>query len=193
MLLQPAYINGHERKTFAAYDYKLHPLTLGHIQLLAEMGSSIPFPGEKIEPTDIGMVVAVGMFSMWEEAREKLSDGQLLAQLTQRFIASPSEDQTEQVLAYIVYYLAKPRHRGQSDPLDSRCPWWWTYAEFMQTEMHRDEVAAWATPCCDAFAYYASFATRNGSDHFLTYREIFFADQIQQGKTIGQLFKEGVI
>ena len=194
MLLQSAYINGHERRTFRAYEITLHPLTLGHIQLLAEMDCRIPWAGGNITREDIAMVVAVCAFPAWEQAREHMAEFPTYAtDLAQKVLSEEGDESEHQVMAFVVYYLAKPANQNTFDLMEGRVPWWWSYAEFMQTEMHRSEVQAWATICCDAFAYCASFATRNGSEDFLTHREIYLAGEVQAGKTMKQLFEEGVI
>jgi hypothetical protein len=97
------------------------------------------------------------------------------------------------VLEWLAYYLQKPRSAGRFDPMESRCPWWWTYAEFLQSELGKGEDQAWGTVCADAFCYYAAFASRNQSKQFSTMREVMLEDAVKEGKTMKQLFDEGVI
>jgi len=190
-ILQAAFVNGFERRQFRAFDTDLHPLTLGHVQILAEMGCSIL----EVEPSfgdhDAAMVAIVCMFPRWEEAREALvHQGFLGDRLNKMVTRYDVHDQAKEVAGFIAYYMTKPANNLASDPMDQRVPWWWSYAEFLQTDMHRTEKAAWGTIVSDAFAYYASFATRNGSKAFKTLRDRAWEEIVSSGKTVKELFEE---
>jgi len=161
---------------------------------LAELGCAIPWAGQKATLADIAMVIAVCAIPQWEQSRELIeSNGAYVSNIVGAIMDAQDKDQTSACLEYLVYYLAKPLGKQQQDPMDSRCPWWWSYAEFLQTEMHRTEKQAWGTICSDAFAYYASFATRNGSTQFDTIREAIITEQIKAGKTVDEMLAEGII
>lgn len=194
MKLQRAYVSGFERRSFRAYGVVLHPLTLGHVQLLAELGSPIVY-GLDCEKPDLTYIITAGSFPLWEQAREYIEkNSNDLVIFSERIAKNYSDEETRKVFDYLAYYLSKPRNRSSSvDRSETRIPWWWSYAEFLQTEMSRSEVDAWNTICSDAFAYYASYITRSGSEDFMTVREVFLAEQVESGKTIAQLFDEGVI
>jgi len=194
MKLQQAYLSGFERKAFTSYGYTLHPLTLGHVQCMAELGCVIPWGGQKVTLSDVAMTVAVCAIPQWEQARDAMTtDDSYALKITTAIMDAPIEAQTSSCLEYLIYDLAKPLGKQQHDPMESRCPWWWSYAEFLQTEMHRTEKQAWGTICSDAFAYYASFSTRNGSEQFDTMREVVITEQIKAGKTVDEMLAEGVL
>jgi hypothetical protein len=195
MKLQQAYFAGFDRREFTAYNFRLYPLTLGHVQLMAMMGSEIPWQCPNgIRANDLCSAVAVGMFSAWEDAHQHLTTSPDAAEQIGAHMAQHADDkQTESVLEWLVYYLSKPRSIGSYDVMESRCPWWWTYAEFLQSELGKSEESAWATICADAFSYYAAFAGRNGNKQFSTLRECLLEDAVKEGKTMKQLFEEGVI
>lgn len=195
MKLQQAYCVGFERKSFTAYGIKLHPLTLGHVQLMAMMGSEIPWQCPSgVKMVDVCSAVAVGMFPAWEDAKHHFEvDDEIHQILADKMARNNNEDQAKIALDWLAYYLDKPRALGSYDIMDSRCPWWWTYAEFLQTEIGKTEEQAWGTICADAFSYYAAFASRTGSNQFLTIREVVLEDAVKNGKTMAQLFDEGVL
>lgn len=195
MKLQQAYLVGFERRAFTAYGIRLHPLTLGHVQLMAMMGSEIPWQCPNgIQMNDVCSAIAVGMFPAWEDAYHHLSvTPDAPAQIGLKMSQTKELNQMDAVLSWIAYYLEKPRSMGDYDVMESRCPWWWTYAEFLQTELGKTEEQAWGTLCSDAFCYYASFAGRSGSKQFLTLRETILEDAVKEGKTMKQLFDEGVL
>ena len=190
-MLQRAYINGHERREFRAYGIPLHPLTLGHIQLLAEMDCNVPFPPLVLEIEDIGKVVSVCAYPDWRDARERITSD--INDLTRTIVNALEPDNKAAITTigeYLAYYLAKPRMRVESSEwADSRVPWWWSYAEFMQTEMGRDEIDAWNTTVCDAFAYFTCWANRGGDDRIMTVREVLIEDQVRAGKTADDIIK----
>lgn len=194
MKLQRAYVSGFERRSFRAYGVVLHPLTLGHVQLLAELGSPLAYGAEAQKP-DLAVIISACAFPLWEQAREYITTHESdLVDFAKRVSKEYSDEETKKVLDYLAYYLTRPRSKsGGTDRAETRIPWWWSYAEFLQTEMSRSEVDAWNTICSDAFAYYASYITRSGSEDFMTVREVFLAEQVESGKTIAQLFDEGVI
>jgi hypothetical protein len=194
MKLQQAYQSGFERKDFCAYGYKLHPITLGHMQMLAEMECRIA-TGEanKIDLTDIAKIVTVCVFPRWEQAREHLKENPGQAAKIAIEVAQSDKSESSTVVDFVIYYLAKPKNNLNLDPAEQRIPWWWNYAEFLQTEMGRSEVEAWGTICSDGFAYFASFATRAGSKTYMTQRELWFDEQFSSGKTIESLYAEGVL
>jgi len=192
-LLQPAYRVGFERREFTAYGFRLHPLTLGHVQLMAMQDSEIPWQcGSEIAIADICGAIAVGIFPAWEDASHALTTDPKIAMDIGRAMAdAPGVEQAAKVVEWLAYYIDKPKSNAAFDVMESRCPWWWTYAEFLQTEMGKSEDQAWGTICADAFCYYAAFAGRQGSKHFLTIREYVIQSQVEQGKTIKQMFDEG--
>jgi hypothetical protein len=195
MKLQPAYQVGFERQTFTAYGFRLHPLTLGHVQLMAMHGSEIPWQCPNgIAFDDLCGAIAVGIFPAWEDAHHHLTNTPNAANEIGKAMASINdENQNTEVVKWLAHYLQKPRAIGGFDLMESRCPWWWTYAEFLQTELGKSEEQAWGTICADAFCYYASFAGRNGSKQFSTLREVLLEDAVKEGKTMKQLFDEGLI
>jgi hypothetical protein len=191
-MLQSAYIAGFERKLFAPYGIPLQPLTLGHVQALAEVGLDLVWSGSDITKQDVATVLAVCCFADWQQAREELNNPAHLQSMVQRVVEGKDEE-AQKLVDYICYYLDRPKSKTKFDPMDARIPWWWSYAEFMQTEMGRDEEEAWGTICADAFCYYASFATRNGSEQFMTHRENYLDNMVRSGKTMKDLFDEGAI
>lgn len=194
MLLQDSYKNGFQRERFEAYGIRLYPLTLGHVQFLAETECNAVLSGNQLDYSDIVLICSICGFELWDQAREVIENDDLHVDQVARHIAkNKSEDESKKVVDYFVYYLAKPETKSMPDMAGARVPWWWSYAEFLQTEMGRSEADAWNTICCDAFCYYASFASRNGSEEYLTARECFFANQFKQGKTVKDLFEEGLI
>lgn len=193
MLLQGAYTAGFERQSFSAFGLPLAPLTLGHVQLLAQMGAKFPFDSSSLEKADLCYVLAVCVFPKWQQASEVLSANEgHVEQIAQHVIGEKSGD-LKDVASYLSYYLQRPKSRGGRDPYDCRVPWWWAYAEFLQSEMGRSEECAWDTICCDAFCYYACYASRSGDEQFLTLREAYLDDMVASGKTIKQMFEEGLI
>lgn len=195
MKLQQAYVSGFERKVHRAYGLTLQPLTLGHVQLLAELGCPIGWGLTDLKKHDIATIVAVGTFALWEQAREYLvNNPDQVKALATRIALQFNEDEASNVLGYVVYYMAMPRRNdAKADPEESRVPWWWSYAEFLQSEMGRSESDAWNTICSDAFAYFAAYAIRNGSKDFMNSREVWLAEQVESGKTMKQLFEEGLL
>ena len=195
MNLQQAYQVGFERRSFTAYGIRLHPLTLGHVQLMAMMGSGIPWQSPSgIRLDDLCIAVAVGAFPAWEDAQHHLiTTPDAAAQIGEAMANATDDKQSEIVLEWLAYYLSKPRSISAYDIMESRCPWWWTYAEFLQSEVGKSEEQAWGTICADAFAYYAAFAGRSGSKQFSTLREVVLEDAVKEGKTMAQLFEEGVL
>jgi hypothetical protein len=191
-MLQSAYIAGFERKLFAPYGIPLQPLTLGHVQALAEVGLNLVWSGSEISKEDIASIIAVCCFSDWQQSRDELQNADHLQSVVERVYAGTNED-AQCLVDYVCYYLDRPKSKTSFDPMDARIPWWWSYAEFLQSEMGRDEEDAWDTICADAFCYYASFATRNGSEQFMTHRESHLDELVKSGKTIKQLFDEGAI
>ena len=192
MLLQDAYKVGFERKVFEPFGIPLQPLTLGHVQLLAELGVEIVWSNARIKAKDLACILAVCCFSHWQQAREELFNAKHIASMSDVVMKGNPHD-SQAVVDYLVYYLDRPASRGLSDPMEARIPWWWSYAEFLQTELGRDEEDAWDTICSDAFCYYSSYATRNGSEQFLTGREYYLESMVKKGYTMKQLFEEGLI
>jgi hypothetical protein len=177
-MLQPAYINGFERRSFAALGRTLYPLTLGHAHLLLCAESPLVIPGKPLSQGDVATAVAICMFEMWEQAAEVINHGDSaglipIADLTDEDFTAASIA----LIEYAEYYLASPKSgRESKDQQDVAIPWTWAYAEFLQSVVGRDEVAAWATICCDAFALFAAHSTRNGNTDFYTPRMIWFLD-----------------
>lgn len=193
MLLQGAYQAGFMRQQFRAYGIPLAPLTLGHVQVLAMMGSKWVWHGQQIERADLCMVLTVCCFPSWEQAVEEMSESDKHTDKMIRHVVDHPNDDTEVVVDYLSYYLQRPQCSLGVDPMECRIPWWWAYAEFMQSEMGRNEVDAWNTICSDAYAYFAAHATRNGSTQYMTMRECQLSDFVAQGKTMADLFDEGLI
>ena len=137
MKLQPAYQVGFERQAFTAYGFRLHPLTLGHVQLMAMMGSEIPWQcGDSIAVDDLCGAVAVGLFPAWEDAQHHLvTTPDAATQIGSAMASYHAQDEAGRVLEWLAYYLQKPRSIEGYDPMESRSPWWWTYAEFLQSEL----------------------------------------------------------
>jgi len=195
MKLQPAYQVGFERQAFTAYGFRLHPLTLGHVQLMAMHGNEIPWQcPDGITFDDLCGSVAVGIFPAWEDAQHHLlTTPDAVEQIGTAMANAADKKQPDIVVEWLAYYLQKPRAPNGIDMMESRCPWWWTYSEFLQTEMGKSEDQAWGTICADAFCYYAAFASRSGSKQFSTLREVLLEDAVKDGKTMKQLFDEGAI
>lgn len=192
-MLQQVYISGHELKDFSAFGINLYPLTLGHIQLLAEMECSLPFPPQKIEVADVYKLVAVAAYPDHEQAREDLP--KRLNDLVSRIAHFTNDENRAGIVAatdYLTYYMAKPRTMGGAvDYLDTRVPWWWGHAEFMQSEMGRSERDAWKTLVVDAFAYFACWSVRHGdSETYLDARGVEIEKMVKAGKTPDQIIRE---
>lgn len=196
-MLQQPYISGFERKQFAAFGVQLHPLTLGHIQLLAMMGSAIPFPSAKIGLDDMGMLVFAASFARWEDAIELSSDASHLAGYQEKILSLTPHDIKAGCVSsadYLEYYMCRPINNSPRLTWDqARVPWWWGFAEFLQTEMGRSEGRAWATICSDAFAYWACYITRNGDESVCQQRDAIIEQRIRSGLTIAQQFDEGLL
>jgi hypothetical protein len=177
-MLQPAYINGFERRSFAALGRTLYPLTLGHAHLLLCAESPLVIPGKAMTQGDVATAVAICMFEMWEQAAEVINSGNAASLVSSGILSD--DDFTAASIAlieYAEYYLASPKSgREAKDQQDVAIPWTWAYAEFLQSVAGRDEVAAWGTICCDAFALFAAHSTRNGNTDFYTPRMIWFLE-----------------
>lgn len=193
MLLQGAYQAGFLRQQFMAYGIPLAPLTLGHVQVLAQMGSKWMWDAEEIERGDLCMVLAVCCFPSWQQAVEELAKSDDHADAMVDHVLKHKDDDTNTVVEYLSYYLQRPKCTLGVDPMEARVPWWWAYAEFLQSEMGRSEVDAWDTICSDAYAYFAAHATRNGSTQYMTIRECQLSEFVAEGKSMADLFDEGLI
>lgn len=196
-MLQQPYISGLERKRHEAFGIDLSPLTLGHVQILAEMESAIAFPGRPVELNDLGKLVFVVHYPQWEQAREDLAHPEYLNKVLTR-ITELSRDQiqagVESCGAYLAYYKCTPDTDQPFQPWErQRVPWWWAYAEFMQSVMGRSEVDAWGTICSDAFVYWACYLTRNGDDTVNMHGDAEINIRIRQGMTIAEQFEKGLL
>lgn len=184
-MLQPAYINGFERRSFAALGRTLYPLTLGHAHLLMCAESPLIIPGKSLSKQDVATAVAICMFEMWEQAAEIIQSG-TASNLIASGIADDAdfEAAAQTLIDYAEYYLAAPKSgREAKDQGDVAIPWTWAYAEFLQSVVGRDEVHAWATICSDAFALFAAYSVRSGNTEYYTPRQMWFlenADQLEK-------------
>lgn len=192
MLLQSAYKVGFERELFRPYGIPMQPITLGHVQVLAELEVPFVWANNEIKKQDVAAVVMVCCFPDWQQAREELKNDAHIESVVEA-MSRGDDDDFDQVVRFLCYYIDRPKSKGISDPMETRCPWWWSYAEFLQTEMGRSEIEAWNTICADAFCYYACYATRSGSDQFMTTRENYLDEMVKSGKTIKEMFDEGLI
>lgn len=131
----------------------------------------------------------------WEDALAAVKDGSM-EQSAERYIEKHADKLDlakgiPEIKAYYDYYVAGPMRDNKESAI--RVPWWWAYATWLQTDLHRTEDDAWATICSDAFSYHACAATNEGSQVVWDADRVKRAAQVKSGKTYRQMFKEGML
>jgi hypothetical protein len=193
-MVQQAYLSGFERKEFAPMGVKLAPLTLGHVSVLAITENGLIDNGGKGATVEsVASFLYICSFPRWEQALEEIRNdnaAQAMFDWAEKYPkAEAYTDAAEVLKEYIEYYCACPQNKFPTSEV--RNPWWWSYAEFLQSELGKSEKEAWGTIVADAFSYFACWAVRKGSKDILAEHERAVIDQIRSGKTIKQLFEEG--